>query len=294
MGYRVIGIGAALAAVLLAGSAATARAGVDGLSFRAAGFFEAESAGTGQCEVPGIESGILMTSDTLGLWNTFGIPTIMYPPSVCGSWMQVQNVMTAQGITVQHVDIRMRIAGAGRYRQFVPTRRGFPTACRSLRRMKVFAGAHLFPLGTDPGFGNTGSGAPHVAFLNIFPLVSSQVIHCLREQYTSLPSDLYVSFPLVVRAVATGITDSGDTVKTQPISFTLTLRHLCGNGRIDDGESCDPNAPNNCFAGICDTETSSCASNQDVPCTTDADCQGSCIAQEDPMQCNCIYGSSLP
>lgn len=289
MGNRWNGLRAALAAMMLVTWAGAVHAGSDGMSFRAVGFFEAESAGSGECAVPSIDSGVQVNSFTMGLWNTFGIPTIMYPTNICGGWMQLQNSMTAQGINVQNVDIRLRIAGAGRFRQFVPTRNGFPTACRSLRRTKVFTGAHLFPLGTDPDFGNTGSGAPHVAFVNLFPMVNSQVIHCLREQYASLPTDLYVSFPLIVRAVATGVTESGDTVKTNPIQFTLTLRHLCGNARIDDGERCDPNAPDTCFAGTCDPQGLTCTGNDDLPCTTDADCAGMCMPQGDPMECNCVY-----
>lgn len=280
---------AALAATMLTAAVVPAWAGDDGLVLRSAGFFEAESSGSGECTIPAIDSGIPLSSDTMGLWNTFGIPTIMYPPSPCGGWMQVQNVMTSQGINIESVDLRLRIAGAGRYRQFVPTRKGFPTACRSLRRTKVFSGAHLFPLGTDPSFGNTGSGAAHVAFVNLFPMVNAQVIHCLREQYAGLPTDLYVSFPLVIRAVASGRTDSGDVVRSNPIQFTLTLRHLCGNARVDDGEQCDPNAPDTCSLGRCDPQGFTCAGDDSVSCVTDADCQGSCMPQGDPMECVCIY-----
>jgi hypothetical protein len=275
--------------MMLAVMAGPVQAGDDGLVLRAVGWFEAESAGSGECTVPSVDSGIPVSSDSMGLWNTFGIPTIAYPPTPCGGWMELQNVMTAQGVSILNVDLRLRIAGAGRYRQFVPTRKGFPTACRSLRKSKVFSGAHLFPLGTDPDFGNTGAGVGHLAFVNLFPMVSAQVFHCLREQYAALPSDLYVSFPLIIRAVATGITDNGDIVKSNPIQFTLNLRHLCGNARIDDGEECDPNAPASCSIGRCDPQTFTCTGDDEVSCVTDADCAGTCMAQGDPMECNCIY-----
>jgi hypothetical protein len=203
--------------------------------------------------------------------------------------MELQNVMTSQGVSIDRVDIRLRIAGANRFRQFVPTRNGFPTACRALRRATVFSGAHLFPFGTPDDFGNTGSGAAHVAFVNMFPMVNSQVIHCLREQYAGLPTDVFVTFPLIIRAVATGITDNGDRVKSNPIQFTLNLLHLCGNGRIEEGESCDPNAPLACNVGPCDTTAGVCANGPLVPCQTDADCLGSCMPQGDPLECSCIY-----
>jgi hypothetical protein len=289
MGNRWSRLRVALAAMMLAVAAGSAQADVDGLVLRAAGFFEAEAGGSDSCEIPSVDNGIPLSSDSMGLWNTFGIPTIMYPPDACGGWMQLQNVQTAQGISILNVDLRLRIAGAGRYRQFVPTRNGFPTACRSLRRSRIFSGAHLFPLGTDPDFGNTGSGVAHIAFVNLFPMVNTQVIHCLREQYTSLPTDLYASFPLIIRAVATGVTDAGKIVKSNPIQFTLTLRHLCGNGRLDDGERCDPNAPESCGLGRCDPQAFTCANDDEVACVTDADCQGSCIPQGDPMECNCAY-----
>ncbi len=281
---------AALAAVMLVAGAGTARAGDDGLVLRAVGFFEAEASGSGTtCSIPTVSDGIPVSSDTIGLWNTFGVQTIQYPQDHCQGWMELQNVMTAQGINIESVDIRLRIAGAGRFRQFVPTRNGFPTACRALRKAKVFSGAHLFPVGTDPSYGNTGSGVAHIAFVNLFPMVSSQVIHCLREQYAALPSDLYVSFPLIIRAVANGRTEIGEKVRSNPLQLTVTLLHLCGNGRIEDGEMCDPSAPNTCNVGPCNVTGQSCQGAPSIPCLTDADCAGTCLPQGDPLECSCLF-----
>jgi hypothetical protein len=280
-----------LATMTLVVAAATAHANSDGLVLRAGGFFDAESSGSGgTCTVPGINSGIAVSSDTVGIGNTFGVPTFQYPSTSCGGWLQLINSMTQQGINIEKVDIRLRIAGANRYRQFVPTRKGFPTACRQLRNSAVFSGMHLFPLGTDPSFGNTGSGAAHVGFVNLFPMVSAQVMTCLREQYSALPPDLYVSFPLIIRAVATGLTESGQTVRSNPAQFTLTLLHLCGNGRIDFGEECDPNAAiDACNAGFCDLQGGTCTLAASHRCASDADCQGTCLPQGDPMECNCAF-----
>jgi len=281
---------AALAAIMLVAGTHTARANDDGLVLRAVGFFDSTSSGAGSaCQIPTIDNGVPVSSDTIGLWNTFGIKTVQYPEDPCFGWMELQNSMTAQGVGIEKVDIRLRIAGAGRFRQFVPTRNGFPTACRSLRHSTVFSGAHLFPFGTDPAYGNTGSGVAHVAFVNLFPMVNSQVIHCLREQYASLPSDVFVSFPLIIRATATGRTDNGDHVKSNPIEFTLTLLHLCGNGRIEAGEACDPSAPNTCNIGPCNVSGGSCSGAPSVQCTTDADCAGTCLPQGDPLECSCLF-----
>ena len=292
MGNRWSRLRTALAAMVLV--AGTAWAGVpdDGLSLRALGFFEAESSGSGTCEIPSATGGIPLSSDVIGLNNTFGIPTIMYPPSGCGGWLQLQNTMLAQGVSIDRIDIRLRIAGAGRFRQFVPTRTGFPTACRAIRKSVIFSGMHLFPFGSTPDNGNTGSGVPHLGFVNVFPMVDPQVMSCLREQYSGLPPSVYASFPLIVRAVATGITDSGKQVRSNPAKFTLTLIHLCGNGRLDNSEVCDPNAPNTCDIGPCDTSVGECRDDPAVSCQTDADCSGHCIQEGDPMECSCLYGGN--
>ncbi len=283
---------AALAAsVLIAAGTAHAGPPSDGLSLRAVGLFEAESSsGGGTCTVPSIDDGILLNSDQIGLWTTGGAATTGYPHSPCGGWMELQNVMTTQGVGIDRVDIRLRIAGAGRFRQYVPTRNGFPTACRNLRNSTVFAGAHLFPLGTPPDFGNTGSGKANIAFVNLFPMVDAQVIGCLREQYAGLPANVYTSFPLVIRMIASGTTDSGQRLKSNAIKFTLGLQHFCGNGRVDDSEQCDPNAPGQCNAGICDPQERTCKGDSSVFCATDADCQGRCLQEGDPNECSCLFG----
>jgi hypothetical protein len=280
---------AALTAMVVLAGVAPARGSDDGLSLRAVGFFDAEAGGTGSCSIPTINEGIPVSSDTIGLSNTFGVETIQYPIDPCLGWMQLQNVMTAQGVNIQRIDIRLRVAGAKRFQQFVPTRNGFPTQCRSLRRSKIFTGAHLYPFGTNNQDVNTGSGAANVAFVNLFPMVDAQVMQCLQQEYGALPTDLFVSLPLIIRAVATGVTDSGKTLRSNPLEFTLTLLHLCGNGRVEAGEMCDPNAPNTCNIGPCDTNSGQCTSRPSVTCQTDADCSGSCMPQGDPLECSCVF-----
>jgi hypothetical protein len=282
---------AVFAAVMLLSAAGGARANSDGLSFRAVGFFQGTSSADGTCIVPSINSGIADNTNEIGLLNTHGVPTVSYPSNgdACGGWIELQNMMTAQGISVDYVDIKLRIAGAGQFRAFVPTRNGFPSACRSVRHSRLFLGVHLFPLGTPDNVGQTAGGVPHLAFVQLLPLVSAQTMRCLQEQYVTLPADVFSSFPVVIKATAVGIGDDGSHFTSNPISYTLTLNHLCGNGRIDVTEQCDPNAPNTCFGGACDISNGTCKVLKNVACLSDADCAGTCLPQGDPMECNCVF-----
>lgn len=279
-----------VAAIVVAGSV-PARASDDGMVMRAVGFFVSEASGqSGSCQIPSATSGIPVSSDIAMLSNT-----TVYPFSSCDGYVQLQNVMTSQGIDVDRMDIRLRIAGANRFRQYVPTRNNFPAACRQLRNSHIFAGAHLFPVGTPPDYGNTGAGVGHLAFVQLLPMVDAQVFSCLREQYSGLPTNVYVSLPLVLRVVAHGRTDAGQRVRSNPIQFTLSLLHLCGNGRVDQdvgggGEQCDPNAPDTCGKGPCDTTSQTCRRDPSFFCQTDADCAGRCIQEGDPNECQCLYG----
>ena len=78
-------------------------------------------------------------------------------------------------------------------------------------------------------------------------------------------------------------------MRSRPISFTLTLQHLCGNGRQDDFENCDPNAPGQCAAGSCDPTTRTCTNDDRIACSTDADCSGTCLPQGDVNECTCLF-----
>ncbi len=134
------------------------------------------------------------------------------------------------------------------------------------------------------------SGQANVAFVQLLPILSPQVIHCLREQYSPLPSTVYTSFPVRLAMRAVGRADNGDGYKTNTVTYTLTLRHTCGNGRIDDGEVCDPEAAvNPCLLGEC---SSGFCGTTSVPCVTTADCVGGCIEQGNPMECTCQYSGA--
>ncbi len=286
MGNRWQWLRAVLTAAIMVVGTAPARASDDGMVLRAVGFFDAESSGAGgQCTIPSSSSGIPVSSDVVSLTRT-----VVYPFSSCDGYVELQNVMTSQGISIDRMDMKLRIAGAKRFRQYVPTRNNFPAACRALRKSTIFTGAHLFPGGTPPDYGNTAAGVGHLAFVQLLPMFDAQMFSCLREQYSGLPPNVYVSLPLVLNVTAHGITDNGEKVRSNPIEFTLTLLHLCGNGRIDEGEMCDPNAPDTCGKGPCDQTAHACRNQLSLSCVTDADCAGRCIQEGDPNECQCLYG----
>lgn len=263
------------------------------LVFRAVGFYQGEadiSEGSITCEVPNIQAAFVDNAYTMGLWNSFGTPTLSFPDITnpfgdpCGGWIQLRNNMLVNGINLERVELKMRIPGAGRLRNQVPTRKNFPLACRQFNKATVFAGARLDPITSTTTVSN--SGAPNVAFVQLLPMVSPQLFNCLRSQYTPIPTDLLSSIPLVIRAKAVGRADDGAVYRTNTIQYTLTLRHVCGNGRVDDGEECDPNAPNTCFLGTC--QDGECG-DSGFPCFADADCIGSCTPAGEPFECGCVY-----
>src|SRR5262249_25173374 len=138
----------------------------------------------------------------------------------------------------------------------------------------------------------SGSGSPNVTFIQMVPLVPPQIFQCLRSQYAPLPADTFVSLPLVIRATAVGFSDSGDTYRSNTIAYHLTLRHTCGNGRIDNGEFCDPLAPDVC-SGFCvlpqGATNGTCSQDQQRACRADSDCQGTCATPNTPTECVCLY-----
>ena len=292
---RIVGRGVivpALLAVALAAGSAAADNNPAGLAFRAVGWFKGKadiSAGVITCEAPIVGQAIGDGTFAMGLWNTFGFATYAFPDengpfaNPCGGFMELQNNMATQAVTIDHVELRFKIPGARRFRQSVPTRNGFPIACRELRRDNLFVGAVVGPVN---GTLDTGSGAPNVTFIQMLPLVSAQMIECLRAQYAPLSADVFSSLPLVIRATAVGIGDTGDTFRSNAIAYTLNLRHTCGNGRVDDGEMCDPATPFNscvdeCLSGVCSISGRACA--------TSANCGGTCIDANSPSECLCAY-----
>jgi hypothetical protein len=287
------GMWALVAAVVLAAGAVQAGNNPNGIVFRAVGFAAGEaeiSGGQIKCQIPDIEGAIRDGNFSTGLWNTYGVPTLMFPDAnhpfgnPCGGWLQMQSNLNDQSLALQRVELRFTIPGAGRFRQFVPTRHRFPIACRDFSKTTLFVGAVMNP--ANGMTGNSSSGAPNVAFVQLLPMVSPQLISCLRDQYAGLSTDLFVSLPLSIRANAVARSDAGVVYRSNTMRYNLTLRHTCGNARVDDGELCDPNAPNTCV-GSC--QSNKCSQSENLSCVTDADCLGTCVAAGDPSECICTY-----
>jgi len=299
---RIVGRGMLVVAVLaslLDAGAARADNNPNGMAFRAVGFFQGTgqaSSGTVTCSVPTVTSAIADGAFAMGLWNTYGFDTLFFPDTgnpfadPCGVFVQLQNNLIDQAIQVDHIALHYKIPGARRFRQFVPARDGFPIACRPLRNDTLFIGAVVNPVNST--FDQSGSGRPNVTFIQMLPFVSPQMINCLRAQYAPLSTDLFTSLSLVIRASVVGVSDTGDTFRANPIRYTLNLRHTCGNGRIDDGEQCDPNAPSTCL-GHCIIQqgqtNGTCSANKDRLCLSEADCQGVCSPPNNPTECVCVY-----
>jgi hypothetical protein len=268
--------------------------GTDGLILHAAGFVKGLASISGNqitCQVPTVDTAIEDGSFSMGLWNTFGSPTLFFPdPSnpfgnPCGVWLELRNLMLDQGITIDRVDVRFRIAGALRWRRYLATRNGIATACRRLRTAVFALGTHLD--GTA-GATSSGSGAPGVAFLQLLPLVSPDLVACLRAQYARLSTSVMTALPLVATVTASATGDVGGRYRSNPVTYTLLLRHACGNGRVDDGEECDASSGDGaCRVGPC--TQGQCSADLGRACATDADCAGACLPRGDPSECTCAF-----
>lgn len=292
---RRTGMWALVAAAMLAAGPAHASNNPNGVVFRAVGFAAGEaeiSGGQIKCKIPDIDGAIRDGAFQFGLWNTYGFQSLSFPDvnqpfgNPCGGYLQVQNNLFGQAIVVERVELRFAIPGAGRLRQFVPTRRRFPIACRDFRAATLFTGAVLNPANSSQTI--SSSGAPNVAFMQMIPMVTPQLFHCLRSVYAGISTDMFVSLPLVIRATAVGRADSGDVYRSNTARYTLTLRHTCSNGRVDDGEACDPSAPVDNCDGRC--VAGACTIPNGANCVTDGDCQqGTCVAPDDPSECTCAF-----
>ena len=284
-----------LAAVLVTVTSAVGDNNPNGTVFRAVGWFKGKSeisADQIKCEIPTISSAIGEGSFALGLWNTYGRATIYYPDinnpfgNPCGVWIQLRNNLSNEGIQLDHIQLSYKIKGANRLRAAVPTRKNFPRACAPFRHDTQFVGARMDPVNSTTT--TSDSGAPNVVFIEMLPLVQPELFDCLRTEYVGRASSLFVSLSLVVHATAFGTSDNGDSFQSNTIAYSLNLRHSCGNGRVDDGEICDPTTPFNSCVDVCQSGT---CSQSGVPCDPVSNpCPaGLCTAQDIPAECVCVF-----
>jgi hypothetical protein len=293
---------AVLVSVALVAGPATA--GSDGLVMRAVGWYQGESSVSIdgiRCQVPSVDSAIGDGAFVIGIWNTFGIDTLHFPDvnnpfaNPCGGWMQLWNSMRTQGITVNKVKLRYKLGNRRRIRGLVPLRRGFPSNCRQFRGQTSFVGARLGP--NDPNApDSSNSGAPNVAFTQVIPMINSSAMTCLRDELAGLAadetdptSDSFSDFPLIITARAFGRADNGDTFKSNTIRYTLMLRSVCGNGRVDEDEECDPTAPGVGCTTRAFCSNGQCLGNVAQACVEDADCIGTCQPRGGRSECTCVF-----
>jgi len=304
---RIKGCGPAIAAwvviALLAAGRAEAGNNPNGIVFRAVGWFKGKAeitAGQIKCEIPTVTGAIADGAYSVGLWNTYGSQTLFFPDAnnplanPCGGWLQIQNNLRDQALNVDHIDMKFKIAHANRFRQFVVTRKNFPVACRELKKDTLFAGARLNPVNSDQS--TSGSGASNVTLIQILPMISPQMLSCLRGQYAGLSTDVFTSLPLVISTSVVAVSDSGQTYRSNSVGYHLTIRHTCGNGRVDDGEICDPTGPDTCVGSCSGGDANAmpptfgtCTQAQTIACLTNADCQGICLPPGNPSECVCVY-----
>jgi hypothetical protein len=267
-----------------------------GLVLRAAGFWQGKASindNSITCQVPTLDTALTDGFFTMGIWNTFGEQTLQFPDrnssfaNPCGGFLQLWNSMTKQGITLNRINLTYRIANSKRFDSVVSQKKGFPTACNTFRKSTIYAGVHLYP--NDPTAPSSNSGAPNVAFLQVVPMVSPSLFACLREQYASLPPDIYTDFPLIIKARAIGIADNGDRFVSNVVKYTLDLRHLCGNGRLDDGEICDESSSGTPCSGSAICVGNVCIGDPTRACNDDADCVGTCHPAGSVEECTCTY-----
>jgi hypothetical protein len=285
--------GLVLAGILAAVVGVRPAAAGDDLVFRSLGFFQGKAEITDssiKCEIPNIAVAFADGAFSMGLWRTFNVPTLLFPDPLnpfgnpCGGWMQLRSNLAEESLLVDHFDVTYKVAGARRFRT-VPVRKGFPTACSELRRTQIFTGTQLDPANSTLGSNN--SGAPNVAFVQLVPLVGADVIACIRSQYAGVSAATLSSLSVVARVSALAISDSGKSYRSNTRSYNLNLRHLCGNGRVDDGEECDPKLSAQCYAGVC--QAGVCTNLADLHCATDGDCIGTCLAAGNVNECLCQF-----
>jgi hypothetical protein len=190
------------AVVLLVGSAA---ASDDDLVFRALGFYQGKaevSEDSIKCEIPSISTAFADGSFSMGLWNTFGNETRIFPDpnhpfgNPCGGWLQLRSNLLNQAIILDRVRITRKIRGANRFRRDVPLRRGWPVACSNLRRESLFLSTQLNPVNSS--LDSSNSGAPNVAFVQLTAMMPPDVFLCLQNAFGRLPATTFQSLSVQI------------------------------------------------------------------------------------------------
>jgi 3-dehydroquinate synthase len=282
---------AALAASVLM-AAGTANAGVpsDGLSLRAVGLFEAESSSGGStCTVPDSTNGILLNSDQIGLWTTDGVATTGYPLTACGGWMELQNVMTAQGsastASTSGCASRAPAASVSSCRRATASRpRAEPAEQHDLRGRASLPVRHRSGLRQH----RVGRAVDRVRE----PLSDG------RRPGHRLPARAVRRPPGErVHVVPAGHPDDrvghhGQRPEAQ-VELDQVHADVAALLRQRSRRRCRavrPERPRPVRCWHLRSGEGTCKADASIFCTTDADCQGRCLQEGDPNECSCLFG----
>ena len=181
-----------------------------GISFRAVGIFQGEES-DGTCTVPTATSSIADGGVSVPLDGTvFGFDVLAggYPDSsvgfsICRAYLQLQNDLINQSIAVERIDFEYEIPGA---RIAVPVN-SMPTGFR------------IQASNVDPETAAAPFGLVNTIFIHLDgQLIPSTLIQFLRQNEPSLPQPPYA---MIIHIVAHGRTDTGDTLVTNELRYTV-------------------------------------------------------------------------
>ena len=176
-----------------------------GIVFRAVGIFQGERQ-QAQCEVPTTENQITDGSVVLILESQLvdgGYPDSTSILSFCRGFIELENNLNDQAITVDRIDFQYEIPGA---RVSIPSN-------------SALVGWRLNPANADPDTNPNSFGQVNVIFAQLDgQLIPSTLVAFLRQNQPSLPQ---LPYSMLIRLTARGRSDSGDTVETNEIRYSV-------------------------------------------------------------------------
>lgn len=195
-------VGLAVLSAVGAGSCGSGGGGGNndqGISFRAVGFFQG-TVEEAKCTIPTVQQSIVDTAFVIRLNDPFLDPG--FPPFLasCIGFIELQNNLFNQAITVTAITFKYEIPGA-----------------------KIAIPSNTAPNGQRVNPANSPetapSGAPNVIFYQpTGQLIPSTLVLFLRQNILSFPP---LPFPMVIRATAFGVADNGDKFVANEVSYTV-------------------------------------------------------------------------
>ena len=180
-----------------------------GIVFRAVGIFQGERQ-EDQCEVPTTENQITDASVSLPLNSTDSLFAIEdgYPDSssiisFCRGFLELENNLFDQAIVVDRIDFEYEIPGA---RIPIPSH-------------SALVGWRINPDNADEEDDPSSFGQVNVIFAQLDgQLIPSTLIAFLRQNQPSLPQ---LPYNMIIHLTARGRTDSGDSVVSNEIRYSV-------------------------------------------------------------------------